>query len=140
MAQSETAGAEGAKVSAGLPDWYIVRHAMSQPAGQTPTHRWPLTDAGWRQAFELPLQLARAGIAQQIDRIITSPYVRARDTVMPLAQTHSTNMTSCLDLRERDVRGGAPLPRRVLGILERGLRNRPPCRLEAWKPEAKPIR
>ena len=103
-----------------LPDWYLVRHASSMPDAKTPTHRWPLTDSGWRQALQLPEQLAQLGIAERLDRIVSSPYQRARDTVMPLAQACGVSVTSCVDLRERDIAGWFESPDALADQLRNG--------------------
>jgi 8-oxo-dGTP diphosphatase len=63
----------------------LIRHA---DAGNR--HRWtgpdearPLTDLGWRQARGLVELLA----GERIGRILSSPYLRCRQTVEPLAQS-----------------------------------------------------
>ncbi|MGD9894669.1 MAG: histidine phosphatase family protein [Dehalococcoidia bacterium] len=57
---------------------YLIRHCAA--AGQEPDA--PLTDAGQRQAVALADVLAAA----EIDRIVSSPFRRARDSIAPLAQ------------------------------------------------------
>lgn len=57
---------------------YVVRHC--QAAGQAPGA--PLTAEGARQALRLADQLAECGI----ERIVTSPYARAVQSIAPLAQ------------------------------------------------------
>ena len=72
----------------------LVRHAT---AGKR--SRWqgddrlrPLDDRGRKQAAKLPALL----VAYEIDRICSSPYVRCRETVEPLAEHLG------LDVEERD--------------------------------------
>jgi 2,3-bisphosphoglycerate-dependent phosphoglycerate mutase len=55
----------------------LVRHCES--AGQAPEA--PLTEAGRRQAADLAERLAPLGI----DRVVSSPYLRARETIAPFA-------------------------------------------------------
>jgi 8-oxo-dGTP diphosphatase len=63
---------------------YVVRHAKagSRSAWDGPDDLRPLTKAGRKQAEALLEQLGGAGIT----RIVSSPYVRCRQTVEPLAQ------------------------------------------------------
>ena len=57
---------------------YWVRHCKAK--GQPPEA--PLTEEGKQQAEDLVDFLCNRGI----DRIVSSPYVRARDSVVPLAE------------------------------------------------------
>lgn len=57
---------------------YWVRHCKA--TGQPP--ECPLTDLGWEQAKDLAGFLADRGIV----RIVSSPFVRARESVVPLAR------------------------------------------------------
>jgi 2,3-bisphosphoglycerate-dependent phosphoglycerate mutase len=57
---------------------YLIRHCAA--AGQEPDA--PLTDTGARQAEALADVLA----ATKIDRIVSSPFRRARDSIAPLAE------------------------------------------------------
>jgi len=65
---------------------YIVRHAIAAERG-TPGYEddseRPLTDAGSKKMKKIARGLHRLGI--QLDVILTSPYVRARDTAKILA-------------------------------------------------------
>lgn len=66
---------------------YIVRHATAVQRG-TPGYeddsQRPLTDAGRKRMKKIVNGLSEFGIA--LDAIVTSPYVRARDTAMILAK------------------------------------------------------
>jgi 8-oxo-dGTP diphosphatase len=63
---------------------YVVRHgkAGSRSAWTEPDDLRPLTKAGKRQAQAIADMLADEGI----ERILTSPYVRCRQSVEPLAE------------------------------------------------------
>lgn len=63
---------------------YLVRHAAAGDRGEWegPDHLRPLTSRGERQAVGIAGELG----ALPLDRIITSPYVRCRQTVEPLAE------------------------------------------------------
>jgi 8-oxo-dGTP diphosphatase len=62
---------------------YVIRHADAGPRGQLGGRddERPLSERGWRQAAGLRDRLADAGI----ERLVTSPYVRCRETLEPLA-------------------------------------------------------
>jgi phosphohistidine phosphatase len=66
---------------------YIVRHAIAVDSG-TPGYeddsQRPLTDAGRKKMKKIVKGLRELGI--ELDAIVTSPYVRARDTAMILAK------------------------------------------------------
>lgn len=66
---------------------YIVRHAIAVERG-TPGYEddsaRPLTDAGRKKMRKIAKGLERLGVA--LDVILTSPYVRARDTAKILAE------------------------------------------------------
>ena len=62
---------------------YLVRHAKAGNRGE-----WigddslrPLTKPGWRQAQALATRLSALGVSQ----LLTSPYIRCRQTLEPLA-------------------------------------------------------
>jgi 8-oxo-dGTP diphosphatase len=63
---------------------YLVRHAKagSRSGWSGPDDQRPLTKTGRRQADALMDLLAERGVT----RVVTSPYVRCRQTVEPLAQ------------------------------------------------------
>jgi phosphohistidine phosphatase len=69
---------------------YIVRHAIAAERG-TPGYeddsQRPLTDNGRKKMKKISRSLDRLGI--QLDVILTSPYVRARDTAKILADRFS---------------------------------------------------
>jgi phosphohistidine phosphatase SixA len=77
---------------------FAVRHA---DAGER--EKWtgrdelrPLSEKGWRQAQGLAKQLAPAGVGH----ILTSPYVRCRQTVEPLAQALGLPIRETAELAE----------------------------------------
>lgn len=61
-----------------MKELYIIRHC--QATGQEP--HAPLTELGHQQAQRLATQLSTI----PLDTIVSSPYLRAMDTVAPLAQ------------------------------------------------------
>ena len=63
---------------------YVVRHgkAGSRSGWDEPDDQRPLTKAGRRQAAALADMLA----ADHVTRVLSSPYVRCRQTVEPLAE------------------------------------------------------
>jgi broad specificity phosphatase PhoE len=72
---------------------YIVRHCKA--TGQQPEA--PLTPAGLADAALLADQLA----ALPLDRIISSPFLRARQTIVPLAERLGLPIASDARLAER---------------------------------------
>lgn len=56
----------------------------------------PLTAEGWRQAWELAERLQDASIT----RVISSPWLRCRQTVSPLANLRHLDVESCPALGE----------------------------------------
>ncbi len=84
-------------------DVYLVRHAKagSRSAWQDPDDLRPLSKAGRRQAEALAELLADRGVT----RIVSSPYVRCRQTVEPLGQRLRLPVDLADELAE-----GAPLP------------------------------
>lgn len=94
---------------------YLVRHAKagSRSRWQGPDESRPLSTAGQRQANDLAEQLGDDGIG----RVLTSGYVRCRDTVAPLAARLGVQLEVIDALAE-----GAPVgPVRAL-VLEEGAR------------------
>jgi 8-oxo-dGTP diphosphatase len=81
---------------------YLVRHAKagSRKAWKGDDELRPLSKAGRAQALALAKHLAGAGIT----RILSSPYVRCRQTVEPLAERIGVAVEPSDALRE-----GAPL-------------------------------
>lgn len=76
---------------------FLIRHAESTASKDIPEADWPLSPAGVRQAQHL----AEALKPLQIDAVLSSPYVRARATVEPFAQTAGLSVQVIADLRER---------------------------------------
>ncbi len=73
---------------------YLVRHAHSH---WTPDEMRPLSPEGMADALRVAEILAPA----QPDAIYSSPYLRARQTVEPLAETLALPVLEVADLRER---------------------------------------
>src|SRR4051812_35272479 len=76
---------------------FLIRHAQSQPNVNVPEPLWPLSAAGREQALHLKSQLLERGI----QKIFSSPYPRAIDTVLPLADALGVSIKAQQDLRER---------------------------------------
>ncbi|MDE2487739.1 MAG: histidine phosphatase family protein [Alphaproteobacteria bacterium] len=75
----------------------LVRHAKSLPDPTQPEPEWPLSDLGRQQAVELVPVLADAGV----NRLVSSPYVRAIETLRPFAEAAGCPIEVNPDLRER---------------------------------------
>lgn len=67
----------------------LLRHAESRPDHALPETNWPLSDRGKIQAQQLIACLA----AQRPERLLSSPYRRARDTVAPFADAAGLSVT-----------------------------------------------
>jgi 2,3-bisphosphoglycerate-dependent phosphoglycerate mutase len=80
----------------------LIRHAESAPDFTLPERDWPLTARGHAQAETLVERLAE----HRIDRIYASPYIRAIDTVRPLATRRGLAVELVDDLRERKLVDG----------------------------------
>jgi 2,3-bisphosphoglycerate-dependent phosphoglycerate mutase len=76
---------------------YLVRHAESQPSRDVPEPSWPLSIRGLEQAERLVPAMRNLGIVA----IYASPYLRARDTVAPLAHALGQEVLIVDALRER---------------------------------------
>jgi phosphohistidine phosphatase len=66
---------------------YIVRHAIAVERGTSgyeDDSQRPLTDAGRKKMKKIAKGLSELGV--ELDAIVTSPYVRARDTAILLAK------------------------------------------------------
>ncbi|HEX6605825.1 MAG TPA: histidine phosphatase family protein [Chloroflexia bacterium] len=81
---------------------YLVRHC--QAAGQDPDS--PLTPEGTAQAAALARFLGRP----PVDRIVSSPFLRARASIMPLARHLDLPIEIDQRLAERVLAGPDPLP------------------------------
>jgi 8-oxo-dGTP diphosphatase len=74
----------------------------------------PLSAAGARQADELARRLA----TYRPNRILASPYVRCRDTVVPLAEQMGVTIEDVPELAEGHSREAAALIRRLAASLD----------------------
>lgn len=84
---------------------YVVRHAQSEAVPGMDPADFPLTDAGRESARKLVPVLD----ALDIERIYSSPYQRAVDTVAPFARHAGLECELDSDLRERKLASG-PMP------------------------------
>jgi len=77
---------------------YLVRHgeAGDRHAWRDPDELRPLTEVGWRQAEALVDLLADA----EIDRLLSSPYVRCVQTLEPLAASRGMSIETTPVLAE----------------------------------------
>lgn len=75
----------------------LIRHAQSVPDRAIPEEEWPLSDAGRAQAQTLTSLLSRLGA----NNVVSSPYIRAVDTVRPFAERQHLPIAIEPDLRER---------------------------------------
>ena len=80
----------------------LIRHAESVPSRDLPESDWPLSKLGFEQATALADELP----STPIDRVYSSPYLRALDTVKPLAQNFGRPVEVRTDLRERKLCDG----------------------------------
>jgi 2,3-bisphosphoglycerate-dependent phosphoglycerate mutase len=80
----------------------LIRHAESIPSRDLPESDWPLSSLGRRQAKVLGAKLGDAGII----KVVSSPYLRAVDTVRPLAERVNCPIAVCNGLRERELCSG----------------------------------
>jgi 2,3-bisphosphoglycerate-dependent phosphoglycerate mutase len=76
---------------------YLVRHAESQPSADVPEPAWPLSARGQAQAQALVPAMRELGAAA----IYSSPYLRAAQTVAPLAAALGKEVLVVDALRER---------------------------------------
>ena len=68
---------------------YIVRHAIAEEPGIRPDSQRPLTDQGRENMRKAARGLARLDV--RLDLVLTSPYVRARETAGILADAFRLN-------------------------------------------------
>lgn len=89
---------------------YLVRHAVAvgRRSWDGPDRARPLTPKGERQAAALPRLLEGA----HVRRVLSSPAVRCRDTLAPLAEATGTDVEAVDELAE-----GAD-PRSAVDLLE----------------------
>ena len=82
----------------------LVRHAQSAPDPALPEREWPLSDKGRQQALDLAPALAELGV----DTLVSSPYLRAIETLRPYAERAGLEIAVDEDLRERALGGWLP--------------------------------
>jgi 2,3-bisphosphoglycerate-dependent phosphoglycerate mutase len=80
----------------------LIRHAESSPNKDLPESDWPLSSLGRCQAKVLAAELGDAGIT----KVASSPYLRAIDTVRPLAERVGCPIDVRNGLRERELCSG----------------------------------
>jgi 2,3-bisphosphoglycerate-dependent phosphoglycerate mutase len=90
---------------------YLVRHAE---APWTPDEDRPISAQGWHDADRIAGTLG----TRPIDAIYVSPYLRARQTLAPLAMRLGVPMDIRMELRERALHG----PLRPVIFFERAVR------------------
>jgi 8-oxo-dGTP diphosphatase len=91
----------------------LVRHAKAgdREKWDAPDDLRPLTAKGEAQAQALVELLA----GYEIDRVLSSPYLRCTQTVAPVAAARGLAVEPCDDLAEGEGRAGIALTRRLLG-------------------------
>lgn len=91
----------------------LVRHAKAgdRDKWDAPDDLRPLTAKGEAQAAALVDLLA----GYDIDRVLSSPYLRCTQTVAPLAAARGLAVEPCDDLAEGEGRAGIDLTRKLLG-------------------------
>jgi len=82
----------------------LIRHAESVAPGTADFDEYtrPLTTKGFRDAERLADSLA----STQIDAAYSSPYIRARQTIEPIAKARGLTIETIDDLRERVLKPG----------------------------------
>lgn len=95
----------------------LIRHAESAPSSVLPEPDWPLSEHGVEQAATLAIELS----SRAIDRVFSSPYLRAVDTVKPLAENLGRPVEVRTDLRERKLCDG--IRSDWMNLLERSWRD-----------------
>lgn len=81
----------------------LIRHAASTSSKEIPEADWPLSAAGIQQAQHLATALKPL----KIDAVFSSPYVRAKATVAPFAQSAGLSVRVIAELRERELTEGS---------------------------------
>jgi 2,3-bisphosphoglycerate-dependent phosphoglycerate mutase len=79
----------------------FVRHAQSAPSPELPEPAFPLSDKGRQQAKDLAPVLAELGVGA----LVSSPFIRAVDTLRPYAEATGLPIAIDEDLRERKLSG-----------------------------------
>ena len=81
-----------------MPALYLIRHAKAghREKWEGPDHVRPLTRPGWRQAEGLVEQFRETPFA----RLVSSPYVRCRQTLEPLARERGLPIEDAVELEE----------------------------------------
>ena len=83
---------------------YLMRHAAAEPAGEGGDRHRPLTSEGRRQAEEAGRALCERG--DSLRRVLTSPYLRARETARLVAGQFAPPLP--IEVREGISAGAAP--------------------------------
>ena len=78
---------------------YFIRHAQSRISARLRHDEWPLSDLGRVQAAKLAPLIANL----QIQRVISSPFIRCLDTIAPFISVSKLPLDIHDDLRERHV-------------------------------------
>jgi 2,3-bisphosphoglycerate-dependent phosphoglycerate mutase len=78
---------------------YFIRHAKSRISARLRHHEWPLSDLGRVQAEKLAPLIANL----QIQRVISSPFIRCLETIAPFISVSKLPLDIHDDLRERHV-------------------------------------
>jgi 2,3-bisphosphoglycerate-dependent phosphoglycerate mutase len=102
----------------------LIRHARPVPPlesmSEDEDNERALTPEGRVDAERLAERLADEAVAA----VFSSPYRRALETVQPIAARHEIDVHVHVDLRERRVSGGGPLPEQAfLDALQRARRD-----------------
>ncbi|MCG8607665.1 phosphoglycerate mutase family protein [bacterium] len=81
---------------------FLLRHAESTPSSDLPERDWPLSAKGRRASQQIVKSLQPL----QIERIVSSPYLRAIQTVEPFSAAVGLKVEVLADLRERKLTSG----------------------------------
>ncbi len=76
---------------------YLIRHAQSHPSARIAHSEWPLSKSGKAQAERLADLLLPLGI----ERLVSSPFTRCRQTITPFAERVGVEIVVHDGLRER---------------------------------------
>jgi 2,3-bisphosphoglycerate-dependent phosphoglycerate mutase len=93
----------------------LVRHARSAPSPELAERDWPLTDLGREQAKALAPVLAEL----KVEALVSSPYVRAIETLRPFAEARGLPILIDEDLCERELGGWLASPAEVEAVVRR---------------------